>query len=90
MKRMMRIAACCLMLSGCGNTKTIGGITYDVYGLANQSDRANPAIEYEVSIGSVIVAVLFVETVIIPIYILLFDLFQPVGPKTGVIGQVSR
>jgi hypothetical protein len=90
MKKALRIAACCLMLSGCGNTKTIGGVTYDVYGIANQSDKKNPNIEYEVSAGSIFVAMLFVETIVIPVYILLFDLWQPVGPKSPIVGQVVR
>lgn len=88
MKNILRIAACCLILSGCGNTKTIAGTTYDVYGLANQTEKMNPTIEYEVSLGSVIVAVILMETVIVPVYVVLFDLYQPVGQKTGVIRQV--
>lgn len=90
MRKALRIAACCLALSGCGNTKTINGTTYDVYGIANQSGKMNPNIEYEISIGSIVVAVLFMETGIIPIYVLLYDLWQPVGVKPAIVGQVVR
>lgn len=90
MKQMSRIVAMCLMLSACGKTKTIDGVTYDVFGIANQHDKQNPGIDYEVSISSVVVAVIFVETIIVPIYILLFDLWEPVGKAPTIIGQVVR
>jgi predicted small secreted protein len=90
MKRIAQLMACCLVLSGCGNTKAINGTTYDVYGLANMSEKMNPGIEYEVSLGSVIVAVIFSETIIVPIYIVCFDLWQPVGTKPSIVGQVVR
>lgn len=50
----------------------------------------NPDINYEISIGSVIVAVIFCETIIVPLYVVLVDLYQPVSPKTGkeIKGQV--
>jgi hypothetical protein len=72
------IVAMSIMLSACGNTKNIEGVVYDTYGVANESDKRNPDIEYEISVGSIIVAVIFSETVIIPIYVILFDLWQPV------------
>jgi len=77
-----------MLLAGCGNTKTIGGVTYDVFGLANQADKQNPAIEYRVSIGSIVVAIIFFETIIVPVYVVLFDIMEPVGPKPAIIGQV--
>ena len=88
----LRVAACCLVLSGCGNTKIIRGIEYNTYGLANQSDRQNPDIEYELSLGSVFWAVIFSETIIVPLYVILYDLYQPVGPKypSGIKGEVTR
>lgn len=81
---------CCLLLGGCDNTKRIDGVEYDVFGLANMDDKKNPNIDYEVSTGSVVIAVLFCETVIIPVYVLAFDLWEPVGKKSGIVGQVIR
>lgn len=80
MRKILMMMAMVVFLSGCGNDKTINGYTYDVYGIANMEGRKNPNIEYEVSIGSVICAFIFCETIIVPVYVLLFDLFQPVGP----------
>ncbi|MDE2104464.1 MAG: hypothetical protein KGL39_44930 [Patescibacteria group bacterium] len=79
-----------LFLSGCGNTKKINGVTYDVYGIANTDEKRNPDIEYRVSIGSVIVSVIFFETAIVPIYVLLYDLWEPVGPKPKIKGEVTQ
>ena len=80
---------CMVGLSGCNNTKTIAGHTYDTYGVMNQDENKNPNIKYEVSIGSVIVGVIFSESIIIPLYIIGWDLFQPVCEKTGVTGEIK-
>ena len=89
MNKTIMLLSMCLLLAGCNNTKTINGVTYDVYGLANMDDKKNPNIEYEISTGSVITAVIFSETVIIPLYIVGVDLWQPVGPKPAIKGSVN-
>jgi predicted small secreted protein len=89
MNKTFMLLSMCLLLAGCNNTKTINGVTYDVYGLANMDDKKNPNIEYEISTGSVITAVIFSETVIIPLYIVGVDLWQPVGPKPAIKGAVN-
>ena len=75
---------CCVFImtvSGCNNNKVINGKVCQTYGFANQSENIDPDVVYELSTGSIIVAVIFSETIIIPLYIAGWDLFQPVGPK---------
>ena len=83
MRRITRILAMCLLLTSCGNEKNINGVRYGTFGLANESDMRNPNIRYEVSLGSVFVGILLSETLIVPIYVILFDLYQPVGPMNN-------
>ena len=71
-----------LMLSACAQEKTIDGVRYRPYGLANESSRHNPKIRYELVAGNVFWAVVLCETIIAPIYFVGFSLFQPVGKTT--------
>lgn len=70
--------------------KLLGGVEYDTYGLLNQDDKKNPDIHYEVIWGNVIWGFVLAETIIAPIYFFGFSLFEPVGPKMPVKGQVAR
>ena len=80
--------------TGCADKKVINGIEYDTYGLFNQSQKENPNVEYELSVGNIIWSVILSETVIAPIYFLGFSIFEPVGPKVtdpnlrGIVGSV--
>ena len=81
MKRILlslALAASALALTACGNDKTIDGKNYDTYGLANEASHKDPKILYEISAGSVIWAILLSETIVFPIYIIGWDLYQPV------------
>lgn len=69
------------MFAGCGNTKVINGLEYDTYGIANESRKKNPDIEYRVIIGNVVWSCILVETIIAPIYFICFSLYEPVGSK---------
>jgi len=77
------IAVCLFGLFGCASPKNINGIRYDTYGILNASDKKNPNISYEVSIGNIIWSALLVETIIVPIYFIGFDLYEPVGVKNA-------
>jgi len=94
---MNRIIALCLIVtmigitvSGCGDRKVIGGVEYDTYGLLNQDDKKNPDIQYEVIWGNIFWGIVLSETIIVPIYVFGFSLFEPVGPKMPIKGQVAR
>lgn len=84
MKRNISIIICILFLFafiGCGDTKVINGHEYDTYGIANESKKKNPDIEYRVIIGNVVWSIILVETVIAPIYFICFSLYEPIGAK---------
>jgi len=69
----------------CADPKTIDGITYDTYGLFNESEKKNPQVEYHLSVGNVIWSIILIETVVFPIYFLGFSLYEPIGRKGEVI-----
>lgn len=84
MKRILLAAALVasmLTLSACGNDKTIDGKNYPTFGIANDGSHRDPNIQYEISAGSVVWAILLSETIVFPVYIIGWDLYQPVGPK---------
>lgn len=97
MRKYIAIFMCLILLTltvGCGDPRTINGITYDTWGLINKGDKENPDVQYKVNIPSIVVAVLLVETIIVPIYILGFNFMEPVGAKNhslpkGAIGKKS-
>ena len=68
------------MLAGC-TPATICGSHYETYGVLTQ-ERAIPKIKYEISPAGVILSIIFFESVIIPVYIIGFDIMDPVGIYT--------
>ena len=73
MKKLLLVAmlfTSLLMLTACGNDKEIGGVTYETFGIANQESHRDPKILYEMSAGSVIVAIIFCQTIIVPVYVI--------------------
>lgn len=79
-----------VIMSGCGDNKVINGVEYGRYGLFSADEKKNPDIQYEIIWGNVVWGALLFETIIGPIYFFGFDLFEPVGPKPVVKGQVAR
>jgi hypothetical protein len=75
------LVASALMLTACADPKVINGTTYQPYGIANEEAHKNPNIVYQVDKTSVILAVIFCETLIIPVYVVGWSLYEPVGPK---------
>jgi len=89
----MIISLCLVMFSGCANSKRIsipktdktGKTTYQLvkvqpYGMF-EADETVDGVEYSLSIGNVIWAIIFVETIVIPIIIVGWYLFEPDGLK---------
>jgi hypothetical protein len=82
MKRSI-IALCltALFLTGCAHPVKQGTMKYVPYGIANEQTKRDPNIKYEISAGSVVFAIVFFETIIAPVYIVGWDLYQPVVEK---------
>lgn len=70
-----------LLTTGCGGD-TIQGVYYDSYGVANMESRRDPHVLYEISAASVIWGILLCETIVVPIYIVGWDLYTPVRIRT--------
>ena len=77
------LAALALSLTACAKPMNINGVTYRPYGLINASERQNPNVEYDISIGNLVWSVLLCETIIAPVYFFGWDIMKPVGPKTS-------
>ena len=55
--------------------------TFKPYGLFNPSDK-NPNVEYKVSVGNIIRSALTIEFLVIPVILIGWHLYEPIGPKT--------
>lgn len=94
MKRLMASIMIILMLiivfSGCADTRVIDGVEYNCYGLFNIESQKNPDIEYRVVIGNVVWGIILIETVIAPVVIVGWYLWEPVAKmdSTRTKGQV--
>ncbi len=80
------ITIMCVVATQCtatGKKIEIDGIKTHVetYGLFNQDVHKNDRVVYEVSAGSVIFSIILCETVVVPVYLIGFDLYQPVKVK---------
>jgi hypothetical protein len=73
------LVAFALLAAGCGQPKTIDGVTYDTYGFINADTKKNPKIRYEVSTGNVIWSILLGAGLIAPVYFIGFSLYNPIG-----------
>lgn len=74
-----------VFLTSCAENKTIeiGGkpVVVEPYGWANENAVKNDSIVYQVSAGNVIWSILAVETIIVPIYLTGYSLYEPVRKK---------
>jgi hypothetical protein len=77
-KLLIAAVAVCVLLSGCAGNARIDGHVIPAVGIANPEARVS-GVQYEISMGSVIVATIFSETIIIPVLIVGWDLYQPVA-----------
>jgi hypothetical protein len=82
MKKLSLIILSLLILSSCADDRTIDGITYRPYGLFNEDDCKNDSIHYEVPTRVIVSTVIFSETIIVPLYNLGFNLYEPTCTKS--------
>ena len=67
-------------------TKTISGVTYSDYGILNNDDK-NPNVKYEPNWRNIVLAFIFFEIIVPPIYVFGYHMMKPVGAKPAVQGQ---
>lgn len=80
-----------LVFVSCANSKTFTvpdengqDVTFIAkpYGWANADDCKIEGVEYEVNVGNVVWDILLVETIVVPIYLSGWQLYEPVGLST--------
>lgn len=89
-KSVLAIVAIAALLTGCANSKVINGKEYPAYGLANQDELKDANITYKIPLGNFAMAAIFSETLVVPGYIVLFDLFEPVQLKPNAQGTEKK
>jgi hypothetical protein len=75
-KALPLVVAASLLLAGCAEDRVFNSKTYPAYGLINQDSNRSANACYEISFGSVVMAAIFIESFIIPVYIIGWDLWQ--------------
>jgi hypothetical protein len=70
-----------LALAGCSSSFHSNGKTYEPYGLVNQNTQKSDKACYEISFADVAMGVIFIESIIVPIYIVGWDMYEPVKEK---------
>jgi len=92
-KRMKKIISLILVLmlalefSGCASRKNITTTTdnntvtrtYEPYGLLSLNNK-NPNIRYKISVGNVVLSVILCETIVVPVILIGWYAYEPVGP----------
>jgi hypothetical protein len=76
------LALCAVLLftGACGHARTINGVKYQPYGLVDKDDLYSPNVKYHVVAASVVCAIVFSETFLIPGWVVGWNLWEPVGP----------
>ncbi len=87
MKRYILMLA---LLAGCANDLHTGTTHAAPYGLLNQAEEKQDNVKYQVSWGNVILGAVLFETVIAPIYVFGFNLWEPVALKSVSVGPVEK
>jgi predicted small secreted protein len=77
MKTCAAVVAASMFLTACTGSARVAGHEYSAYGAASADQNKNPNIEYRVSIFNVVLAVVFVETIVVPIVVLGWQLMVP-------------
>lgn len=73
-----------ILLTGCANPKQLDGKLYDTYGVLDEDTKKNPNIDYQISLGNIVLFVLFSWTLVIPFYLGSFAMYEPVDFKDKV------
>lgn len=75
-------------ITGCGDPMVIDDVKYGTFGLINEDEVKNSEIQYELIVGNMVWGIILFETIIAPLYFFGFSLYEPVGKKLPVKGQV--
>jgi len=70
-----------MILSACAEGKELDGKYYETYGFINIDEVKDPCVVYKGDTGSLVMGIIFSETVVAPVYIFGYDFFEPKGIK---------
>jgi len=74
------VAALSVLLAGCAHVPRVDP-KYESFGIFNEAQYKSDKVCYKVDPLTIVLAVLFIETIVITIYIVGFDLWDPVRMK---------
>jgi len=89
-KLLLSLVIVLALLTSCADSKVIDGVRYRPYGLANSEECKNDSIYYEASFGSVVLGVIFSETIVVPVYIFGWNTMEPIGKRDPKLKGVIR
>lgn len=76
MKSISIILIVSILLVSCAQNKICNGVEYEPCGVFTQDEKKKD-VEYKRKASSVILGILFFETIIVPIYLFGFKLYEP-------------
>jgi hypothetical protein len=82
MKKLISFVMAVALLTGCSEPLQTPEKTYSPYGILNDNQKHDNKVCYGASVGGIILSVLLSETIIVPIYIIGFDVMQPTRLKS--------
>ena len=93
MKKILLILTLCFIICSCADDKTFtdqNGKTFvaESYGWADYNTKKIEGVEYNVSVGNVIWSIILFETIIAPVYLTGYSLYEPVSynhPDTSLL-----
>jgi len=65
--------------SACAEGKTIEGKYYEPYGLVDKDEVRSEKVVYRICTGNVVLSILFGESLVVPFWLVGFQLYEPVG-----------
>lgn len=65
----------------CGDNKVINEKNYTTYGFFDEQENKNPNIQYRLVTGNIVWSIILAETIIAPILLLGFDMYEPIKIK---------
>lgn len=69
------------MLTACAQPMTIDGVRHEPCGLINERECKDPNVVYDISMGNVFWSIALSETIVAPLLLCGWQLYEPIGPK---------
>ena len=84
MKKILLIITLCFVVCSCADDKTFvdeNGKTFTArtYGWADKETEKIENVKYNISVGNVVWSIIFSETIVVPVMLTGWDLFEPIS-----------